>query len=97
MAMAASDVAASVSARSAPSGSAGMAWYIANEPRQEASRPRMGVDQQARRPTDSASSWYGAQRGSVAMSEATTGSRRYIALPQEPAFGPISEPLICAT
>src|SRR4051794_8123397 len=53
----------------------------------------IGHDQQETRPYGRTSCLYSAHSGSFAMSSVMTGSRRYIAVPHEPAAGPIASPI----
>src|ERR1044071_2372389 len=52
----------------------------------------MGTDQHALNLNDSARLLYASHKGSFAISETITASLRYMAVPQEPAEGPMERP-----
>src|ERR1700730_17552586 len=65
---------------------------MANEPSTLPECASIAADQQARNPWGSATPRYGSQRGSWRMSVTTTGSLRYMAVPHDPALGPMQRP-----
>src|SRR5689334_9254384 len=92
MAMPAIWVATSVRRASSGLGPRFSGRYMANEPSTSPCGDIIGVDQHALNPQICARSRYSAQSGSVITSVTTTGFRVYMAVPQEPARGPIGAP-----
>ena len=82
---------------SRPDGRCGASRYTAKVPTGIPSRPWIGVDQQLRKPADSAWARYSTHRGSVRTSAVTTAVLSAAAVPQEPAWSPMASPSMAAT